>query len=63
MYRINDSSESVEAAQDRKHMFDGVCNGGQLQRRRKNIVTSDIMNILQHSFTFMKSADYPRRHK
>lgn len=30
IYRINDSPEGVEAAQHRKHMLDGICNGGQL---------------------------------
>lgn len=31
IYRINDSPEGMEAAKHRKHMFDGVCNGGQLK--------------------------------
>ena len=30
IYRINDSPEGMEATQDRKHMLDGICNGGQL---------------------------------
>ena len=32
IYRIYDSPEGVEAAQHRKHVLDGVCNGGQLER-------------------------------
>lgn len=36
IYRINDSPEGVEAAQDGKHVLDGVCNGGQLQEERRD---------------------------
>lgn len=32
IYRINDSSQGVEAAQHRKHVLDGVRNSGQLWR-------------------------------
>lgn len=30
IYRIDDTPESVEASQNWKHMFDGVCDGRQL---------------------------------
>lgn len=35
IYRINDSPEGMEAAQHRKHMLNGVCNGGQLEKGRE----------------------------
>lgn len=36
IYRINDTPQGVEASQHRKHMFNGVCNGGQLQWERSS---------------------------
>lgn len=36
IYRINDSPEGVEAAQDGKHVLNGVCNGGQLRAERRD---------------------------
>lgn len=35
IYRINDSPQGVEAPQHRKHMLNGVCNGGQLKQREE----------------------------
>lgn len=38
IYRVDDSPESVEAAEDGEHMLDGVCDGGQLFRKEKQLV-------------------------
>lgn len=35
IYRIDDSLQGLEAPQHRKHMLDGVCDGGQLQQREE----------------------------
>lgn len=40
-YRIDDSSEGVEAAQDGKHVLDGVCDGGQLPEERRGETRRD----------------------